>query len=122
MSYVPIAFITGQSGRNIKTMLNHSQMLFKQSHERVGTGELNRMVQDALEKHPPPLTRRNKRPKVFYATQIATQPPTIVMKCNNPSAFSPSYRRYLLGVLRDQLRFGEVPIKLFMQKRSETER
>jgi GTP-binding protein len=122
MSYVPIAFITGQSGRNIKMMLNHSQMLFKQSHERVGTGELNRMVQAALEKHPPPLTRRNKRPKVFYATQIATRPPTIVMKCNNPGAFSPSYRRYLLGVLRDQLRFGEIPIKLFMQKRSETEK
>ncbi|MFP6649847.1 MAG: ribosome biogenesis GTPase Der, partial [Pirellulaceae bacterium] len=67
-------------------------------------------------------TRRNKRPKVFYATQIATQPPTIVMKCNNPSAFSPSYRRYLLGALRDQLSFGEVPIKLFLKKREQSEK
>ncbi|MFP6752930.1 MAG: ribosome biogenesis GTPase Der [Pirellulaceae bacterium] len=122
MSHVPIAFITGQSGRNMKMMLNHSQMLFKQSHERVSTGELNRLVQRALEEHPPPLTRRNKRPKVFYATQIATQPPTIVMKCNNPGAFSPDYRRYLLSVLRDHLRFGEIPIKLFMQKREQNER
>jgi len=122
MSHVPIAFITGQSGRNIKMMLNHSQMLFKQSHERVSTGELNRLVQRALEKHPPPLTRRNKRPKVFYATQITTQPPTIVMKCNNPGAFSPDYRRYLLSVLRDHLRFGEIPIKLFMQKREQNEK
>ncbi|MEE2685622.1 MAG: ribosome biogenesis GTPase Der [Planctomycetota bacterium] len=122
MSHVPIAFITGQSGRNIKMMLNHSQMLFKQSHERVSTGELNRLVQRALEAHPPPLTRRHRRPKVFYATQIATQPPTIVMKCNNPGAFSPDYRRYLLSVLRDHLRFGEIPIKLFMQKREQKEK
>ncbi len=122
MSHVPIAFITGQSGRNIKMMLNHSQMLYKQSHERVSTGELNRLVQRALETHPPPLTRRHKRPKVFYATQIATQPPTIVMKCNNPGAFSPDYRRYLLSVLRDHLRFGEIPIKLFMQKREQNEK
>ena len=122
MWHVPIAFITGQTGRNIKMMLNHSQMLFKQSHERVGTGELNRLVQRALENHPPPLTRRHQRPKIFYATQIATQPPTIVMKCNNPSAFSPDYRRYLLSVLRDQLSFGEVPIKLFMQKREQNEK
>jgi len=122
MRHAPIAFITGQTGRNIKMTLNHSQMLFKQSHERVGTGQLNRLVQDALVKHPPPLTRRNRRPKIFYATQIATNPPTIVMKCNNPGAFSPDYRRYLLNVLRDHLRFGEIPIKLYMQNRHPDEK
>ena len=122
MRHAPIAFITGQTGRNIKMTLNHSQMLFKQSHERVGTGQLNRLVQDALVKHPPPLTRRNRRPKIFYATQIATSPPTIVMKCNNPAAFPPDYRRYLLNVLRDHLRFGEIPIKLYMQNRHPDEK
>jgi GTP-binding protein len=122
MRHAPIAFITGQTGRNIKMTLNHSQMLFKQSHERVGTGQLNRLVQDALEKHPPPLTRRQRRPKIFYATQIATSPPTIVMKCNNPAAFLPDYRRYLLNVLRDHLRFGEIPIKLYMQNRHPDEK
>jgi GTP-binding protein len=44
------------------------------------------------------------------------------MKCNNPSAFSPDYRRYLLSVLRDQLSFGEVPIKLFLKKREQNEK
>ena len=39
------------------------------------------------------------------------------MKVNNPKAFAPDYRRYLLGALRDQLDFGEVPIKLYVQKR-----
>ena len=42
--YAPIAFITGQTGKNVKALLNHAQMLFKQSLARVGTGQLNRML------------------------------------------------------------------------------
>jgi len=38
MLYAPIAFITGQSGKNVKAMLNHAQMLFKQSRMRIATG------------------------------------------------------------------------------------
>ena len=117
MWHVPIAFITGQTGKNVKALLNHAQMLFKQSSERVGTGELNRIIRRALEHHPPPLFK-HKKPKIFYATQIGTQPPTIIVKCNNPKAFAPQYRRYLLSVLRDQLSFGEVPIKLYLNKRT----
>ena len=40
---------------------------------------------------------------------------------NEPKAFSHSYQRYLLGVLRDQLTFGEVPIKLYLKKRASTD-
>ena len=118
MWHVPIAFITGQTGKNVKALLNHAQMLFKQSRERVTTGELNRLVRRALEHHPPPLFR-HRRPKIYYATQVAVQPPTIVVMCNNPKAFTPDYRRYLLGVFRDQLSFGETPIKLYLQRRGE---
>jgi len=117
MWYAPIAFITGETGKNVKMLSNHAQMLFRQSRERIGTGALNRLVQRAIEKNPPPLYR-HRRPKVFYTTQVATQPPTIVMVVNNPDGFSATYRRYLLGVFRDQLSFGEVPIKLFVNRRS----
>ena len=116
MWHVPIAFITGKTGKNMKALLNHAQMLFKQSRARIGTGELNRLVRRALEHHPPPLYRHH-RPKIYYATQVGTQPPTIVLMCNMPKAFSPDYRRYLLGVFRDQLSFGEVPIKLYLHRR-----
>ena len=120
MWHVPIAFVTGQSGRNVKKLLNHAQMLFKQSRHRISTGELNRLLKRALENFQPPL-HRNLHPKLYYATQAAIQPPTVVLMCNDPKAFSPSYRRYLLGVFRDQLEFGEVPIKLYFEKRSRTE-
>ena len=117
MWHVPIAFITGQTGKNVKALLNHGQMLFKQSLDRVKTSELNRLIRAALENHPPPM-HGNLRPKIYYATQVGTQPPTIVLVCNEPGALQPDYRRYLLGVLRDYLRFSEIPIKLYLKKRA----
>lgn len=117
---VPIAFITGQSGRNVKKMLNHAQMLFKQSRSRVGTPLLNKIIREALRHHPPPITGR-RRPKIYFAVQIDIQPPTIVLKCNDPDAFPKSYQRYLLGVLRDTLSFGEVPIRMILEKRTSTD-
>jgi GTP-binding protein len=116
MSYAPIAFITGQTGKNVKALLNHSQMLFKQSQTKVPTPALNRLIQAATKKHEPPLFR-NKRPRIYYATQITAPPPTIIAMCNMSEGFSPSYRRYLLGILRDYLPFGEVPIKFYFQQR-----
>ena len=116
MWHVPIAFITGQEGRNVKRLLNHAQMLFKQSRSRISTSKLNKLVRAALEYNQPPLYK-HRRPKIFYATQVAIQPPTIVLFCNNPKAFAAPYKRYLLGVFRDQLDFGEVPIKLYLRKR-----
>ena len=120
MWHVPIGFITGETGKNVKMLLNHSQNLFKQSMERVSTSDLNRLVRDALDNHPPPM-HNGKRPKVYYATQVGTQPPTLVLVCNNPKAFPVSYRRYLLGVFRDQLPYGEIPIKLYLNKRSNSD-
>ncbi len=116
MWHVPIAFITGQTGKNVKALLNHAQMLFKQSVQRVSTSNLNKLVRAALVKHPPPL-HGILRPKIYYATQVSTQPPTIVLICNEPKAFTPTYRRFLLGVLRDNLDFGEVPIKMYLHRR-----
>ena len=121
MWHVPIAFITGQTGKNVKALLNHAQMLFKQSLQRVATSELNRLVRAALTKHPPPM-HGILRPKIYYATQVSIQPPTIVLICNEPKAFQPQYRRYLLSILRDNLSFGEVPIKMFLQKRRQTDK
>jgi GTP-binding protein len=118
LAYVPIAFITGKEGKNVKKLLNHAQMLYKQARCRVTTGELNRLVRRALEIQPPP-TIGTRRLKVFYATQISEQPPTIVLKCNDPACVTPTYRRYLITTLRDGLRFGEVPIRLFLEGRAE---
>ncbi len=62
MRYTPIAFVTGQTGKNVKALLNHAQMLFKQALERVPTAEVNRVLREALQRNPPPL-HQNRRPK-----------------------------------------------------------
>ena len=116
MSYCPIAFITGESGKNVKTLLNHAQMLFKQSQTRVPTPMINKLLRAALTKQQPPL-HMNRRPKIYFGSQIATTPPTVILMCNMPQGFPPSYKRYLINVFRDNLPFGEVPIKLYFQKR-----
>lgn len=120
LAYAPIAFITGQTGKNVKTLINHSSMLFKQASERVTTGQLNKVIRAAVEAHIPPLFQ-NRRPKIYYATQVATQPPTIVLVVNDPKSIGNDYQRYLIGVLRDYLPFGEVPIKLYLHKRARND-
>ena len=120
MPFATIAFITSRTGKNVKRLLNHAQMLFKQARSRVPTAELNRLIRAALEQNPPPL-HKHRRVKVYYATQVAVSPPTIVLFCNMPHALSSSYRRYLTNVLRDHCPFAEVPIRLHVRKREQTD-
>jgi GTP-binding protein len=62
MWYVPMAFVTGQTGKNVKALLNHAQMLYKQARERVSTASLNKALRVALDANPPPV-HQNRRQK-----------------------------------------------------------
>jgi GTP-binding protein len=116
LDFVPIAFITAKSGKNVQAVLNLAQNLHKQASARVSTGDLNRVLREALAAQPPPL-RQNRRPKIYYATQVAINPPTIVLFTNGPELFENSYQRYLLNTFRQRLPFREVPIKLYLRQR-----
>jgi GTPase len=116
LDYVPMAFVTAKDGKNVYRVLNLAQQLAKQARQRVSTGELNRVLRHALEMNPP--SQKGKRlPKVYFASQVATEPPTIVLFTNGPDLFDDVYRRYLLKHFRDQLPFAEVPIKLDFRSR-----
>jgi GTP-binding protein len=120
MSYMPLAFITAQTGKNVKALINLSQSLFKQSQRRVGTGTLNRIVREAVLAHAP-ASRENRTPRIYYATQVGVDPPTIVLFVNSTKLFDPTYQRYLLNVFREKLPFKDIPIKLYMRSRKQTE-
>ncbi len=121
MTYAPIAFISGKTGKNVKLLLDYAQEIYQQAGKRVKTAELNRLVVAAILRNPPPLAG-TKRPKIYYATQVGEYPPTIVMFCNDPPLIDATYQRYLLGVLREQLPYREVPIKLYLRKRERHDR
>jgi GTP-binding protein len=116
LDYVPISFITAKNGRNVFKVLNLAQNLFKQAGQRASTGDLNRILRTALEEQTPPM-RQNRRPKIYYATQVAVYPPTIVVFANEPSLFDQTYQRFLLRAFRDRLPFADVPIKLYLRRR-----
>ncbi len=120
MRHVPLAFVTAQQGRNVKKLINLAQSIFKQSLMRVSTGRLNRLVKAAVQANPP-RHKQNRRPKIYYATQVAVQPPTIVLKCNDPKLFDGHWERYLLGVFREELPFQEVPIKLYLRGKDDSD-
>jgi GTP-binding protein len=121
LDYVPIAFITAKDGKNVQTVLNLAQNLHKQASARVSTGDLNRVLQKALTLQAPPM-RQNRRAKIFYATQVASNPPTIVVFTNGPHLFDNTYQRYLLKMFRDHLPFRDVPIKMYLRSRTQTDR
>lgn len=114
LDFVPLAFITAKDGRNVNRVVELASSLHKQASIRVGTGELNRVLEFALAKSPPPV-RMNRPAKIYFATQVAANPPTIVLFTNGPELIDNTYRRFLLKTFRDHLPFKEVPIKLYLR-------
>ena len=118
LTHVPIAFITAITGKNVPMLVDLTRSLNKQASYRVGTPELNRVIQEALETTPPPM-RKRKNPRVYFATQASTKPPTLVLFCNGKGLFDPPYLRYLEKYIREHLGFGDVPMKLVIQGRNQ---
>ena len=71
------------------------------------------MVQ-AFQDIPPPI-RQNRTPRIFFASQVDANPPTVVLFTNKSDLFDPPYLRYLLKNIRDKLAFNDVPIRLVMR-------
>jgi GTP-binding protein len=119
LTHIPIAFITAKTGKNVQQLLNLAQSLHKQASARVNTGDLNRVLRAAMDANPPPM-RMNRRARIYYATQAATCPPTIVLFTNGPELIDNTYLRYLEKVFRDQLPFSEVALKIELRKRERS--
>jgi GTP-binding protein len=118
MRHVPFAFITAQQDKNTKQLINLAQSIYKQSRTRVTTGQLNQVIRAAILKNQPS-TKTGKRLKIYYGTQVSTEPPTIVMKCNFPELLDRAWIRYLLGMMREKLPFQEVPMKVIFRARTQ---
>ena len=69
LDFVPMAFITAKDGKNVQSVLDLAQNLHKQAATRVGTGDLNRVIGQAMLDQSPAV-RQNRLPKVYYATQV----------------------------------------------------
>ncbi len=117
MPWAPIAFVTAETGRNVKAAIDTAQRLFRQSQARVPTAALNTIIHAATQANHPPADHRGRPVRIYFATQIATAPPTIMLSTSSPQSITAPYKRYLLSSLRKQAPFTEVPIKLIIRGR-----
>jgi GTP-binding protein len=119
LDFAPVAFTTAKDGRNLQSAVDTATALFNQSRHRVSTGELNNVLNAALAARTPSAKRGVKPVRIFFATQVATQPPTIVCFVNDPSLVRQEYQRYLQNRIREHLPFAEVPVRLVFRGRHE---
>jgi GTP-binding protein len=116
LSWADIVFASAKSGQRVERILREAKRVADERLRRVPTGELNRLVADAVREHPPAHVR-NRLPKVFYATQAAVAPPTFVIFVNDPELIHFSYRRYLENRIRAEYGFLGTPIRLILRER-----
>lgn len=120
LAWADIVFASALTGQRVERILREARRVAEERYRRIGTGELNRTVSDAVRAHPPAHVR-NRLPKVFYATQAAVAPPTFVIFVNDPELIHFSYRRYLENRIRDEHGFLGTPIRLIFRERASEE-
>ncbi len=118
LHFAPILTISALTGRRVPRIFNLIQTVYPQYCARISTGELNRIIQRAVEQTTPSL-HRGRRIKFYYATQIKSKPPTIVLFVNYPQAVHFSYKRYLVNRIREEAQLDQTPIRLFFRQRGQ---
>ncbi len=113
LKYAPIAFTTATEARNVQSVLDLAAEIFKQTTTWIPTVKLNKAF-EVIKEEKVGGTKGKKKvwPKIYYATQIAVNPVTILMFVNRPELFEENYRRFIINRLRTMLPIEEVPIRL----------
>ena len=120
ISYFPILFTSCLENKRIHSIMKIVEELAENYDMRVPTARINEVLERAVHEHTPALVRKlNKRVKFYYATQVRTMPPTIVIKCNVAGEIQESYKRYLTKRFRRDLNFGNVPLRILYRGKTE---
>jgi len=117
LSFAPMTTISALTGQRVFKIFDIVEDVFKQYTLRMGTGQLNRVFEQAILQNEPSLYR-GRRLKFYYATQISTRPPTFVCFVNYPDAVHFSYKRYLMNQIRDKAGLDKTPIRIIFRKRT----
>jgi len=118
VDYVPIQFISAKSGQRIDQVMPLALKVQEERLARVTTGALNRVIQAAQDVHAP--TSRTGNPlKLFYGTQVRSDPPTFMIYCNNPKLAHFSYMRFLENQIRQEFPFTGTPIHIVLKPRHD---
>jgi GTPase len=112
----PSIFVSAKTGQRIHQVLEMAHRVWQGRSYRIATSELNRILREALQKHPPPASG-TRRLKIFYATQVGVEPPVFLFHVNDKKLVHFSYRRYLENQIRAEHPFEGTPIRLSFRPR-----
>jgi GTP-binding protein len=116
LGHVPILYGSALSGFNMKRMVDAIEEVARNIATPMATGVLNRVLRDAFDKTPPPMVKQ-RRLKMFYATQVGIRPVRIKIFVNSPSLLTQAYKRYLERRLRETFGLEGAPLVLIFNRR-----
>jgi len=118
LPFVPQLFISAKTGQRVNKIMELILEVFEARFRRISTGQLNRLMRDAISRHPPP-QKGGIQVKFAYVTQATVDPPTFVFFVNKPDWVHFTYQRYLENRIREEFPFPGTPIRLVFRARSE---
>jgi len=118
MTYASMITLSAKTGQRVDNLFDLVNTAYEHSCLRIGTGALNDVLREAMERVQPP-SDKGKRLKIYYMTQVSVCPPTFVIFCNNMELFHFSYQRYIENTLRSVFDFSGTPIKIVIRERGE---
>ena len=115
LKYAPIAFTTATKAKNVQSVLDLAADIFKQTTTWIPTAKLNKAF-EMIKTERVSGKRKAGWPKIYYTTQIAVNPVTILMFVNKPELFEENYMKFIKGRLQSMLPIEEVPIRLLTRR------
>jgi len=116
LGYSPILYVSALTGERLERIFPMLQSVVQAYQRRLLTSAINDCLQQAWSRRPPH-DRRGRELKLFYATQIAVEPPTFIGFVNYPESLTAAFTRYLENQLRGKFAFEGSPLKLIFQPR-----
>lgn len=112
MKGVPLVPVSAERGEGMDALMKQALRMYELWNTRVGTGELNRWLDEATQRHTPPMIG-GRRLKPRYITQSKTRPPRFILFANRDSDIPDSYERYLVNSLRETFGLPGIPLRMF---------
>ncbi len=108
LRYAPALGVSALTRKSIGKALDTALRVDQERHQEIPTSKLNKIVENALRRNPPPVGRG--RNQIYYGVQTGVAPPTFLFFTKEPGAITPSYRRYLARSIRESYPYEGTPI------------
>jgi GTP-binding protein len=118
MDYVPILYISAKTGQRVDQVMPMALQVQEERLARLTTSTINEIIHKAQDAHPHP-SHAGRALKMFYGTQVRSDPPTFMIYVNEPSLMHFSYIRYLENQIRAEYSFLGTPIRIITKGRRE---